>query len=179
MRLSLLRGVVSGLAIGLLVIFTRHLPAQTQEQFAAARAELVEKIIVRHGIKNPRVIQAIRDTQRHEFVPLKLRSKSYFDMALPIGNRQTISSPFIVAFMTQALDARPTDRVLEIGTGSGYQAAVLSPLVSEVYSIEIVPALGRRAAATLKRLKYENVFTRIGDGFQGWPSRAPFRSMRA
>ena len=174
MRLSLLRGVVSGLATGLIVIFTRHLPAQTQEQFTAARTELVEKIIVRHGIKNPRVIQAIRDTQRHEFVPLKLRSKSYFDMALPIGNRQTISSPFIVAFMTQALDARPTDRVLEIGTGSGYQAAVLSPLVSEVYSIEIVPTLGRRAAATLKRLKYDNVFTRIGDGFQGWPSRAPF-----
>ena len=174
MRLFPFRGVVNSLAIGILFSLAHHLPAQTQEQFTAARTELVETIIVRHGIKDRRVIQAIRDTRRHEFVPLKLRSKSYFDMALPIGNRQTISSPFIVAFMTQALAAKPTDRVLEIGTGSGYQAAVLSPLVREVYSIEIVPTLGRRAAATLKRLKYANVFTRIGDGFQGWPSRAPF-----
>ena len=162
------------LALGLLVGLTPHLSAQTQEQFTAARRELVETIIVRHGIKDRRVIQSIHDTRRHEFVPLKLRTKSYFDMALPIGNRQTISSPFIVAFMTQALDAKPTDRVLEIGTGSGYQAAILSPLVREVYTIEIVPTLGRRSAATLKRLKYTNVFTRIGDGFQGWPSRAPF-----
>jgi protein-L-isoaspartate(D-aspartate) O-methyltransferase len=93
---------------------------------------------------------------------------------LPIGAQQTISSPFIVAYMTQCLDPQPTDRVLEIGTGSGYQAAVLSPLVKEVYSIEIVEELQRTAARTLRRLRYQNVFTKAGDGFQGWPEHAPF-----
>ena len=166
--------LVRGLSIGLITGVAASLSAQTQQQFTTARSQLVREVIVRHGIKDRRVIRSIQETRRHEFVPLKLRGKAYFDMALPIGDRQTISSPFIVAFMTQALDAKPTDKVLEIGTGSGYQAAVLSPLVREVYTIEIVPALGRRAAATLKRLKYTNVFTRIGDGFQGWSSRAPF-----
>jgi protein-L-isoaspartate(D-aspartate) O-methyltransferase len=95
-------------------------------------------------------------------------------MALPIGDGQTISPPFVVAYMTQQLDPRARDKVLEIGTGSGYQAAVLSPLVAEVYSIEIVPTLGRRAARTLKRLGYENVHTKVGDGYQGWAEHAPF-----
>ncbi len=102
------------------------------------------------------------------------RKHAYFDMALPIGEAQTISPPFIVAYMTEQLDPQPTDKVLEIGTGSGYQAAVLSPLVQEVYTIEIVEPLGRRAAATLKRLKYDNVHTKVGDGYQGWPEHAPF-----
>ena len=95
-------------------------------------------------------------------------------MALPIGHGQTISPPFIVAYMTEQLDPQPTDKVLEIGTGSGYQAAVLSGLVKEVYTIEIVDALGRRAAADLKRLKYANVHAKVGDGYQGWPEHAPF-----
>jgi len=107
-------------------------------------------------------------------VPLAQRRYAYYDMALPIGHRQTISPPFVVARMTEALDPQPTDKVLEIGTGSGYQAAVLSSLVREVYTIEIVPELGRRAAETLKRLGYDNVHVRIGDGFQGWPEKAPF-----
>ena len=95
-------------------------------------------------------------------------------MSLPIGESQTISAPFVVAYMTEQLDPQPTDKVLEIGTGSGYQAAILSPLVKEVYSIEIVESLGQKAARTLKRLKYTNVKTKIGDGYQGWPEHAPF-----
>ena len=99
---------------------------------------------------------------------------SYYDMALPIGHGQTISPPFIVAYMTEQIDPQPTDKVLEIGTGSGYQAAVLSGLVAEVYTIEIVEPLGRRAKEDLKRLKYNNVYVKIGDGYQGWKEHAPF-----
>lgn len=116
----------------------------------------------------------MKSTPRHEFVPADSRRSAYRDTALPIGHGQTISSPYIVARMTEQLDPKPTDRVLEIGTGSGYQAAVLSPLVKEVFSIEIVPQLGTRAAETLKRLDYKNVTVRVGDGYQGWPEHAPF-----
>jgi protein-L-isoaspartate(D-aspartate) O-methyltransferase len=116
----------------------------------------------------------MRVTPRHEFIPASLRRYAYFDIGLPIGDGQTISSPFIVAYMTEQLQPRPTDKVLEIGTGSGYQAAVLSGLVSEVYSIEIVETLGQRAAKTLHRLGYSNVTTKVGDGYQGWAEHAPF-----
>ena len=139
-----------------------------------ARTRMVDEEIVAAGVKNPRVIAAMRATPRHEFVPANLRPNSYYDMALPIGEGQTISPPFIVAYMTESIDPQPTDKVLEIGTGSGYQAAVLSGLVQEVYTIEIVKSLGKRAAKTLKRLKYENVHTKVGDGYLGWPEHAPF-----
>jgi protein-L-isoaspartate(D-aspartate) O-methyltransferase len=135
---------------------------------------MVDDEIVAAGVSNKRVIQAMRKTPRHEFVPANQRQYAYYDMALPIGNGQTISPPFVVASMTEAIDPQPRDRVLEIGTGSGYQAAVLSPLVRDVYSIEIVEPLAKRAARTLKRLKYDNVKTRAGDGYQGWPEAAPF-----
>jgi protein-L-isoaspartate(D-aspartate) O-methyltransferase len=148
--------------------------AQTAAQFERARRQMVDEVIVADGVKDPRVLESMRTTPRHEFVPADQRAAAYFDMGLPIGEGQTISSPFIVAYMTEQLDPQPTDRVLEIGTGSGYQAAVLSPLVKEVYSIEIVEPLGRRAERTLKRLGYSNVFTRVGDGFQGWAEHAPF-----
>jgi protein-L-isoaspartate(D-aspartate) O-methyltransferase len=115
---------------------------QTRAEFEQWRQRLVDDILVPAGIKDPRVIQAMKDTPRHEFVPLPERAKSYYDMGLPIGYGQTISSPLIVSQMTQALKPQATDKVLEIGTGSGYQAAVLSKLVKEVYSIEIVPELG-------------------------------------
>ena len=152
----------------------RWAAAQVPPQFAEARDKMIQVEIVDAGIKDERVIRAIRDTPRHEFVPIGQRPRAYLDMALPIGEGQTISPPFIVAYMTEQLDPQPEDKVLEIGTGSGYQAAVLSPLVKEVYSIEIVEPLGRRAATTLKRLKYKNVFTKIGDGYQGWKEHAPF-----
>ena len=139
-----------------------------------ARRKMVDVEIVAAGIKNPRVIDAIRKTPRHEFVPAVERRNAYYDMALPIGEKQTISPPFVVAYMTEQLDPQPTDKVLEIGTGSGYQAAVLSPLVAEVYSIEIVEPLGKRAARTLTKLGYKNVQVKVGDGYKGWPENAPF-----
>lgn len=148
--------------------------AQTAAQFEQARRYLVEQVIMPDGVKDPRVLKSLRTTPRHEFVPADQRANAYYDMGLPIGEGQTISSPFIVAFMTEQLDPQPEDRVLEIGTGSGYQAAVLSPLVKEVYTIEIVEPLGLRAERTLKRLGYTNVFVRVGDGFQGWAEHAPF-----
>jgi protein-L-isoaspartate(D-aspartate) O-methyltransferase len=148
--------------------------AQSAAEIVKAREKMVQEEIIDAGVKDPRVIDAIRDTPRHEFVPVAQRKFAYLDMALPIGEGQTISPPFVVAYMTEQLDPQPEDKVLEIGTGSGYQAAVLSPLVKEVYSIEIVEPLGTRAAATLRRLKYKNVFTKVGDGYLGWPEHAPF-----
>ena len=142
--------------------------------YALAREQLVRDRIATAGVSDSRVLDAIRTTPRHEFVPRSQRERAYYDMALPIGESQTISSPFIVAMMTEAIEPQETDKVLEIGTGSGYQAAVLSPLVDHVYSIEIVHDLGTRAAEVLERLDYQNVSTRIGDGFLGWPDAAPF-----
>ncbi len=143
--------------------------------FESDRNKMVNLEIVGAGVKNKRVIEAMRNTPRHEFVPLIHRNATaYYDMALPIGEGQTISPPFIVAYMTEALDPQPGDRVLEIGTGSGYQAAVLSKLVDEVYTIEIVEKLGHTAEQTLKRLHYDNVHVKVGDGYKGWPENAPF-----
>jgi protein-L-isoaspartate(D-aspartate) O-methyltransferase len=148
--------------------------AQTRAQLDAARHRMVQTAIIDAGVQNSRVIDAMRRTPRHEFIPRASRKLAYEDMALPIGEQQTISSPFIVAFMTEAIDPQPNDRVLEIGTGSGYQAAVLSGLVKEVYTIEIVEPLGRTAQRTLAELRYSNVHVKIGDGFQGWSEHAPF-----
>jgi len=144
------------------------------DRFRPQRLRMVEVFIVREGVKNPRVIRSMRTVPRHEFVPVRLRRSAYQDGALAIGYRQTISPPFIVAYMTELIDPQPGDRVLEIGTGSGYQAAVLSLLAKTVYTIEIVPQLGRSAAKRLKRLGYRNVVPRIGDGYKGWPKQAPF-----
>jgi protein-L-isoaspartate(D-aspartate) O-methyltransferase len=143
-------------------------------EYATLREAMVAKEIEAAGVTNPRVLAAMRATPRHEFVVERFRKFAYLDAALPIGDRQTISPPFIVAYMTQQIDPQPTDRVLEIGAGSGYQAAVLSPLVREVYTIEIVERLGNRAERTLRRLGYKNVTVRVGDGFKGWPEKAPF-----
>ncbi|RMF39125.1 MAG: protein-L-isoaspartate(D-aspartate) O-methyltransferase [Planctomycetota bacterium] len=147
------------------------LPFPNYEQI---REQLIREVLIPGGVTDPRVLEAIRRTPRHEFVPPQFRAQAYYDRALPIGESQTISSPYIVAIMTQELDTKPEHKVLEIGTGSGYQAAVLSPLVKEVYTIEIVPELGERAARTLRRLGYTNVYTKIGDGYLGWPEHAPF-----
>ncbi len=149
-------------------------PAQSLRDWRHLASEMVDKEIVAAGVKNERVVKAMRDTPRHEFVPTGERDHAYLDMALPIGNSQTISPPFVVASMTEAIDPQPSDKVLEIGTGSGYQAAVLSPLVRDVYTIEIVEALSARATRTLKRLGYKNVHTRAGDGYKGWTDAAPF-----
>lgn len=146
------------------------------DKFTRARLRMVEEQLKGwdRGITNARVLQAMKSVPRHEFVPPELRDDAYRDGPLPIGFGQTISQPYIVAFMTEQLAPLPTSRVLEVGTGSGYQAAVLAQLVKEVYSIEIVEPLADRAAADLKRLNYTNVFVRKGDGYQGWPEAAPF-----
>ena len=148
--------------------------AQSSQQWAKLRQQMVRREVSSAGVRDQRVIRAMEETPRHLFVPYRQRRLAYVDSALPIGAGQTISPPFIVAYMTEQLDPKPTDKVLEIGTGSGYQAAVLSPLVAEVYSIEIVESLARRASAVLKKLEYENVKTKSGDGFGGWPEFAPF-----
>lgn len=144
------------------------------QEWAEAREAMVQRDLIEAGIKNEQVIEAIRKTPRHEFMPINKQKLAYYDMAVPIGEKQTISPAFVVAFMTEQLDPQPTDKVLEIGTGSGYQAAVLSGLVHEVYTIEIVEKLGKRARAVFDKLDYKNVVSKIGDGFQGWPEHAPF-----
>lgn len=144
------------------------------KSFEQAREELIQDILIPGGVTDKRVLEAIRRTPRHEFVPLALRRDAYGDTSLPIGASQTISSPYIVSIMTQELSVEPEHKVLEIGTGSGFQAAVLSPLVKEVYSIEIVPELGQTAARVLSQLGYTNVITKIGDGYKGWEEHAPF-----
>ena len=149
-------------------------PAQGARAFDQARQLMVQKEVVGRGISNPRVIRAMGLVPRHQFVPSQERLSAYLDAAIPLGFGQTITSPYVVAFMTAQLEPVPTDRVLEIGTGSGYQAAVFSRIVAEVYSIEIVEPLGKRAARTLRQLRYNNVYTKIGDGYQGWPEHAPF-----
>jgi protein-L-isoaspartate(D-aspartate) O-methyltransferase len=163
----------------LLATMLAPLPAQGQNDFDAKRHRLVDKILVPSGIKDPRVVQSMRDTPRHEFLAPAQQKLAYFDMGLPLDEKQTMSSPLIVAQMTQALKPAAADKVLEIGTGSGYQTAVLSPLVKEVYTIEIVESLGKKAKRALDRLGYKNVHTRIGDGFLGWPEAAPFTKIIA
>ncbi|MBD3321019.1 MAG: protein-L-isoaspartate(D-aspartate) O-methyltransferase [Chitinivibrionales bacterium] len=135
---------------------------------------MVENQIKGRGITDSSVLQAMLSVRRHLFVPQKYRKQAYADHPLPIGYAQTISQPYIVAFMTEKLDVEPGDKVLEIGTGSGYQAAILAELCDSVFSIEIVVPLGMRAKALLDSLGYENVKVRIGDGYKGWPKHAPF-----
>ncbi len=139
-----------------------------------ARRRMVANQIAARGVRDSRVLEAMRKVPRHLFVPAAIQAKAYQDTALRIGHGQTISQPYIVAYMTQAARILPTDRVLEIGTGSGYQAAVLACLSLEVYTIEIVEPLGRKAKSLLESLEYENIQVRIGDGFDGWPEMAPF-----
>jgi protein-L-isoaspartate(D-aspartate) O-methyltransferase len=140
----------------------------------ASRSHMVETQLRPRGITDDGVLRAMGRVPRDRFVPAELKSRAYDDSPLPIGEGQTISQPYIVAYMTQALDPQPRDKVLEIGTGSGYQAAVLAELVAEVYTIEIVPALADRARALLTDLGYKNVHARAGDGYAGWPEAAPF-----
>ena len=153
------------------------------QQDAADRQRMVEQIDAvlasaggTSGVArlNPRVRAAMTEVPRHEFVPPEYRSAAYSNSPLPIGHGQTISQPLIVGLMTELLQLTKTDKVLEVGTGSGYQAAILSVLASEVYTIEIVPELGEIARANLERLGYSNVSTKIGDGYQGWAEHAPF-----
>jgi len=135
---------------------------------------MVQQQLIPRGIKDPRVIDAFLKVERHRFIPESLRSSSYADYPLPIGEKQTISQPYIVALMTECLGLSGNERILEIGTGSGYQAAILAELSSQVYSIERFPALAKRAESVLAELGYSTIRIRLGDGTQGWPEEAPF-----
>jgi len=135
---------------------------------------MISNQIVSRGIKDTQLIEAMRKVPRHLFVPENRRDSAYDDRPLPIGEGQTISQPYIVAFMTKALDLSLEDMVLEIGTGSGYQAAILAEIVREVYSIEVIPGLGEAARERLEKMGYKNISVKIGDGYEGWPEKAPF-----
>ena len=148
--------------------------ALDDSSYDAARETMVREQIAARGIRDPRVVEAMRQVPRHLFVPPADRGQAYADSPVPIGEGQTISQPYIVALMTELVRPQPGDRALEVGTGSGYQAAVLSGLVAHVYTIELEATLGRRAESLLRELKHDNITVRIGDGYAGWPEHAPF-----
>ncbi len=148
--------------------------ASPDDRFAAQRAAMVKEQIADRGIADAEVLRAMRAVPRHLFVPEGLQSRAHDDGPLPIGHGQTISQPYIVAFMTEVLKVRKGDTVLEIGTGSGYQAAILSPMVKKVYTMEIIPELASSAKERLKKLGFANVEVKEGDGYFGWPEKAPF-----
>ncbi|MBL9014177.1 MAG: protein-L-isoaspartate(D-aspartate) O-methyltransferase [Myxococcales bacterium] len=138
---------------------------------------MVTSSIEARGVSDPQVLEAMRRVKRHEMVPLEIRERAYEDRPLPIGEGQTISQPYVVAAMTEAAKLSPGQRVLEVGTGSGYQAAVLAELGADVYSIEIVEPLARRTKALLERMGYSKIHLRTGDGYRGWPDAAPFQAI--
>ena len=144
------------------------------DPFAAARRQMVDQQIAGRGVRDPRVLQTMAEVPRHRFLPAEYRHLAYDDSALPIGECQTISQPYMVAVMTEALRLEPSSRVLEIGTGSGYQTAVLAEIAAEVYSVERFEILSEEARALLSELGYRNVHFRVDDGSRGWPEAAPF-----
>lgn len=146
----------------------------TNHNFAEQREEMVKYQIKARGVNDKRVLAAMLKVPRHLFVQENLQNRAYTDEPLPIGSGQTISQPYIVAYMTEQIDIDENEKVLEIGTGSGYQAAILGEIAKEVFTIEIVPELGKKAGEILQRLNYSNVHVRIGDGYLGWPEEAPF-----
>jgi protein-L-isoaspartate(D-aspartate) O-methyltransferase len=175
------RAAGGGLAAAAFVFGTRTgfpgmvmMDGPDDDPYAVLRRRMVEDQILRRGVKEARVLRAMRRVPRHLFVPESLRDRAHEDGPLPIGEGQTISQPYIVGFMTEALQVGPDDRVLDVGTGSGYQAAVLAEIVKEVFSIEILDRLAADAARRLADLGYRNVTVRAGDGWFGWPEKAPF-----
>jgi len=151
-----------------------HPALATDDPYLQKRAAMVRDQIEREGITDPRVLAAMRDVKRHLFVSPSFRAKAYEPFPLPIGEGQTISQPYVVGFMTQFLRLKETDRVLEVGTGSGYQAAVAAKLAAEVYSVEILESLAARSRRTLSDLGFRNVVVRQGDGYYGWEEKGPF-----
>ena len=170
------RQQVSGVLLG--VLFCGTGPVMTlraqDDRFSFHRQSMVEQQIVRRGVDNPEVVRAMGEVPRHAFVPEHLQSQAYVDGPLAIGSGQTISQPYIVALMTELLELDGDEKILEIGTGSGYQAAVLARVAQEVYTVEIREELGKQAEQRLAELGYSNIHLRIGDGYQGWPEHAPY-----
>ncbi|MBI5417455.1 protein-L-isoaspartate(D-aspartate) O-methyltransferase [Candidatus Poribacteria bacterium] len=157
-----------------LLSFTLIQAEEKVDEYDKLRKDMVQYQIQERNVKDEKVLEVMRKVPRHKFIPEDSRKYAYQDRPLPIGEGQTISQPYIVAFMTEALKVKSSDKVLEIGTGSGYQAAILAELVKEVYTIEIVEILGVRAEKTLESLGYKNVKVKIGDGYKGWKEYAPF-----
>jgi protein-L-isoaspartate(D-aspartate) O-methyltransferase len=147
---------------------------ESVNEFASQRENMVENQIIARGVRDDKVIQAMRKVERHLFVPENLKSYAYDDEPLPIGDGQTISQPYIVAYMTEALELKGEERVLEIGTGSGYQTAVLAEIAKDVHTVEIVDALSRKAQDLLHKLGYQNIRFKVGDGTFGWKDYAPY-----
>lgn len=158
--------------LGFVLLFL--FPLSEQDPYQQKRQELVNQYIAPRGISHEATLDAMRNVERHRMVPKSMVPYAYEDRPLPIGNDQTISQPFMVAFMTQAIRPEPDMKVLEIGTGSGYQAAVLAEIVDEVYTIETVEPLAKRAKSKLEEMGYENIHFRVGDGYHGWEEHAPF-----
>ncbi len=163
-----------GIVLNIILLFT--LVQQTQD-YTSEREKMIQDQIIARGINDPATIKAMKMVPRHKFVPLELEPYAYSDGPLSIGFGQTISQPYIVAYMTSSLDLNETDTVLEIGTGSGYQAAVLAQIVSQVYTVEIVEPLGKSAIQKFKKLGYKNIDTKIGDGYHGWKEHAPYNAI--
>jgi protein-L-isoaspartate(D-aspartate) O-methyltransferase len=152
----------------------QHERATVTQAPASPVAAMIERQLRGRGITDSRILQVMRSVPREKFVPKELRNSAYDDRPLPIGYGQTISQPFIVAYMTEVINPKPEYKVLEIGTGSGYQAAVLAEIVKEVYTIEIIPDLGNAASARLKKLGYSNVNVKVADGYFGWAEHGPY-----
>lgn len=166
--------VFGGLAAGLAVIVALAAPAAAGDGYELLRQSMVEQQVKQRGITQPEVLAAMKQVPRHLFVPDSLREKAYSDQPLVLGQGRTVYTPYVVALMTQLLDLKHGDKVLEIGTGSGYHAAVLSRIAREVYSIEIVEPIANQASKRLSVLGYHNVEVRWGDGYRGWPEKEPF-----
>jgi len=166
--------VMMSFLLSLLSCFRAEKEPMTKEAYARVREKMVEDQIVRRGVMDTLVLAAMRRVPRHLFVPANTRDSAYTDGALPIGEGQTISQPYIVARMTEVLQLKGDERVLEIGTGSGYQTAILAEIVEEVYTIEILEHLAKSGRETLDRTGYTNIIFMVGDGYRGWPEHAPF-----
>jgi len=168
--------VVQCLLVGIFVLslFCLNTKRLQADEYAALRRSMVETQIRNRGITDKKILDAMLTVPRHRFVPSEYLADSYQDSPLPIGEGQTISQPYIVALMCEKLSLKPSDRVLEVGTGSGYHAAVISRMVREVFTVEIIPVLGEKSSKVLKTLGYDNVRVRIGDGYYGWEEHSPF-----
>jgi len=165
---------VRGLALSLAVAVALAAPAAAGDGYESLRHSMVEQQLKQRGVTKPEVLAAMNQVQRHLFVPDSLRDKAYSDQVLVLGSGRTVYTPYVVALMTSLLDLKPGDKVLEIGTGTGYHAAVLSRIAREVYSIEIVEPVANQASKRLSVLGYHNIEVRWGNGYQGWPDKAPF-----
>jgi protein-L-isoaspartate(D-aspartate) O-methyltransferase len=167
-------GPVRGLALSLAVAVALAIPAAARDGYESLRHAMVNQQVKQRGVTKPEVLAAMDQVQRHLFVPDSLRDKAYSDQVLVLGPGRTVYTPYVVALMTSLLDLKPGDKVLEIGTGTGYHAAVLSRIAREVYSIEILEPVANEASKRLSILGYHNIEVRWGNGYQGWPGKAPF-----